>query len=99
MATKVQVGINGGVGNVAHVEVNGGASSDVGNGEHAYKIGVQGSVVQYLTVQRLGKGAIVVRSLDNGLTVEVDGVSKKVKPKGVLTIGSSAKRAVVHADN
>ena len=96
MAVKVKVAGTKGSGKFMHLEVNGGSSGELGDGSHEFTIGLQGAVVQYLTIRRLGKGNIKVIAETGDIFLEVDnGNPKHIKKGGSFTLSSSAKRAAV----
>lgn len=95
MATKIKVHGDG-HGKFMHLEINGGASGEMGHGTHEFSIGQHGAMVQYLSIRRLAKGKIQVLAETGDVYVEVDGGhAKHIKKGKVITLPSSAKRAAV----
>lgn len=96
MATKVRVEGSKGHGKFMHLEVNGGASGELGDGHHDFTIGQQGALVQYLSIRRLHPGNIKVTAETGDVYVEVDGGNAKHLKKGrSLSLPSKMKRAAV----
>ena len=96
MSTKIKVHGAAGHGKFMHLEVNGGASGEMGDGTHEFTIGQQESLVQYLAIRRLGTGKIQVLAETGDIYVEVDGgKSKHIRKGKVLTLSSHAKHASV----
>ena len=59
-------------------------------------MGVDQSMVQYLTVKRLAPGSITIKAVTGDIEVDVDSPKgKRVKKGSNLSLSSKAKRAVV----
>ena len=95
MAAKASVQVTGS-GNVASAEVSGGDFADLSAaaGVRTFGVGTAGSMIQFLTVKRLGPGGITIRNAGGKLAIEVDG-GKAKSLKSSYSFGSKTKRVLV----
>ena len=93
MATKVTVNAEG-KGAVVYCEVSGGADDTISTGGKTYSIGLDGAVVQFLTIKRKGPGDVVVRSEDGNIVLDVDAKldAKKLKAGGTYKVPKKVTR-------
>ena len=93
MSCKVTVTCKGAV----DYEVSGGDSGTITKDAKTFSIGRQGSMVQFLTLNRKEPGDISVKSKDSALKLEIDGPfkTKTISRGGSFKMQSKGKRLVV----
>ena len=91
MASKVSVT----AASTVDYEISGGSEGTFAASTKEFTIGVQGGMIQFLTLIRASPGNIVVKALDANIVVEQSGKSKSVSRGKTLKLSSSTKRALV----